>query len=589
MVRRNARTLVALVVVLGLLLSCAPAAQRPASPSATAPGDAAATAKPAAAVPAATARPAATPVKAAPTLPPGADPQIFGGTPIYGGILTVAMRDNPPTFDVHQGQAMSIMSTVSSSYNTLLTWDHVDHKRMIPDLARGWEVSQDGRTYTFYLEEGVKWHDGTPFTAEDVKYSLMREKDPPKGIYIFARGMFEPMESVEAVDRYTVKVRMSRATASFPVVMTLAVNSILPRHILEKRPDMKFDILGTGPWKLKNFASGVSLELVKNADYFKKGLPYMDGRIAYIIVDPSSRLAAFRTGRVLTDNQDHEPPAIDTIEQTMKDVVNAYRLPGLLSTSNPFIVQNKPPFSDVRVRRALNLALDRWEFVRVISPGFYGIGGYMAPGGLWAIAEEELLKQPGYARTGPAKDAEREQAKRLLAEAGYPNGFDFELETRTQTEYVNIAVWMKAQLEKIGLRTNIKPIETAAYFDHLTKQAFQVMSSANGMDADDPDLVFSMAFVKDAGKNFGKYYSAEFDKLFVEQSATIDSATRKEIVRKMQLILHETVPYPVLGWKNRTVGVWKKVKGYTPWTNNSRFSAVGRHENTWLDPKLPPF
>lgn len=577
MARRHMRALIGLVAVLGLLVSCAPGA--PAEQKAAPP--------PTAAPAAAPTGPTATP-KSATSAAPAATAPAGGETPVYGGTLTVSLRDNPSTFDVQQAATSSVVTTITAAYNTLLSFDSVDHNKMIPDLAKKWEVSPDGLTYTFYLEEGVKWHDGTPFTAEDVRYSLMREKDPPRGIYIYARGMLEPVQKVEAVSPSTVKVSLSRPTASFPVMMTMGTNSILPKYVLEQKPDPKFDVMGTGPWKLKNFTSGVSIELQKNPAYFKKGLPYMDGRIAYIILDPTTRLSAFRTGRVLLDAMDHEPPAIDTIEATMKDVATAYRIPGVTTTANPFIVQTKPPFSDVRVRQAVGLALDRWEFAKVISPGFYGVGGFMSPAGAWALPEAELNAQPGYAKTGPAKDAEREQARKLLTEAGYPNGLEFTLETRSAQEYVNVAVWMKDQLEKAGFRATIKPVESTIYYDHLQSANFQIMSSSNGQDADDPDLVFSSAFVKDGGKNFGKYDNPEFDKLFVEQSTAVDAAKRKEIVRQMQLVLHQTVPYPVLGWRNRTLGVWKKVKGFTPWTVNIKSSAFGRHESTWLDPNLPP-
>ncbi|MBI2907612.1 MAG: ABC transporter substrate-binding protein [Chloroflexi bacterium] len=592
MVSRHLQVLIGLGVVASmLLLSCAPAAAPApkAAPKAapTSTVAAAPTAKPAAAAPAATPKPAPT-VAARPVLPPGADPEIYGGTPVYGGILTVTVRDNPVTFDVHTVATASVMSTPSGSYNQMLGWDYIDHNKLVGDLAKKWEVSADGLTYTFYLEENVKWHDGAPFSAEDVRYSLMREKNPPQGVYIFARAYFDAMETVEAVDKNTVKVKMNRPKASFPTILTTVNSSILPKHILEKQRDMKLDVVGTGPWKLKRFDSGVAMEFVKNPDYFKKGLPYMDGRIAYIIQDPTTRLSAFRTGRVHMDAGDHEPPAIDTIEATMKDTVRAWRVPGVTTTQNPFIVQNKPPFNDVRVRQAVTLALDKYEFVKVINPGFFGVGGFMPPGGPWALSDEELGKQIGYAKTGPAKDAERAQAKKVLAEAGFPNGLDFELETRTAQEYTNVAVWMKDQFEKVGMRASIKPVESAAYYDHLTKSSFQIMSSANGLDADDPDIIFGMTFLKDSGKNYGKFYSAEFDKMFDQQSTSLDAAKRKEIVRQMQLLLHKEVPYPVLGWKNRTLGVWKKVKNYAPWTNNARLGAVGRHEYTWLDPNLPP-
>lgn len=114
------------------------------------------------------------------------------------------------------------------------------------------------------------------------------------------------------------------------------------------------------------------------------------------------------------------------------------------------------------------------------------------------------------------------------------------------------------------------------------------MASGYGYTVDDPDLMFGEAYGKEGGKNWGKYYNADFEKMLAEQSVMVDPAKRKDIVNKIQLLLHETVPFPVLGWRNRTVGVWKKVKGYVPWTSDGRVSSSYRHEYTWLDPNLPP-
>ncbi|MCL4368667.1 MAG: ABC transporter substrate-binding protein, partial [Actinobacteria bacterium] len=392
--------------------------------------------------------------------------------------MPVAVRDNPPDFDVHQASTVYFYLMIANPcYNSLVTWDNVDHNKIVPDLAKRWDVSPDGLSYTFYLEQGVKWHDGESFSADDVKYSLERQRFPPKGVISANMSMLEPLKTVEVLDPSTVKIQLSHPSGAFLSMMGIGGNSILPKHVLEKKGDMKRDVIGTGAWKLKKYMSGVSIELEKNREYFKKGLPYMDGITEYIIADPSSALAAFRTGRVLTDMIGHEAAAIDTIEKTMSDVATAYRIKTSLTHRNPYLNQTKPPFNDVRVRQAFNLALDRWEWEAAVEPGVYAVGGYMQPGGRWMLPDDELYSMPGYAKTGPAKDAEREKAKKLLADAGYPNGFDLEIQARNLTWSVNEAVWLSAQLSKIGIKSTIKPLETAVYFDALRGPGFQVMAS----------------------------------------------------------------------------------------------------------------
>ena len=552
--------IVSVVVILGMLLgACSPAAQQ--APPTQAP-QAAPTTAPASAAP----KPETTPTK--PAAAPTAAVQ-------RGGILPVAHPGDAPSLDLIQEVSYLVAKPLSGAYNSLIRHEQLDENKLIADLAKSWEVSKDGLTYTFNLNEGVKWHDGKPFSSADVKYTLDRIRKPPEGTLSARQDLLNPVVSIETPDAKTVKMTLNRNSASMLEMLGLIFFAIYPKHVLEEKGHMRDVAVGTGPFKMKEYKRGISFTFEKNPNYFKEGLPYLDGYTLYIIPDKTARLAAFRAGRVYLDTYRHEPPAIDIIEKEMKDVAIAFR--GFADGFNQLQFNvTKKPFSDVRVRQAANLAIDRFD-MESLKPGLYIKGGFMKPGGAWALPEAEMVAMPGYAK-GEAKEKEREQAKKLLAEAG-ASGLTLKFLVR-KGHYEDQAVFAQDQLAKIGVKCNLEVLETAAYYDKLAAFEWDLTNRGSGNLFDDPDVCIGAEWTTTAGKNYGKYSNKEIDKLYEEQAGQLDPVKRKESVMKMHKILHDDVAAVILHWFTQPVGYYKKVKNWAPRTSHYKYFGF---EQAWLE------
>ncbi|MDP2952689.1 MAG: ABC transporter substrate-binding protein, partial [Chloroflexota bacterium] len=262
MVNGKIGIVISVLVILGLLLAaCAPAASPTPAPT----------------------KPAPTVAPAAPA--PTAAPAPAAEKPRSGGILTSSFSGDPSSFDSHQERTVLNLAPVAPAYSLLVQNDPADNSKIIPDLAERWEVSPDGKVYTFYIRKGVKFHDGKPATSADVKANFDRIIFPPKGVLSHRKDTLQSVEKLEAPDDYTVRFILKFPHAGFLQMVGNPYNSIFPKHVLEAKGDMKKDIVGTGPFKLKDFNRGVSFELVKNPDYFVPGRPYLDGITFYIIKD----------------------------------------------------------------------------------------------------------------------------------------------------------------------------------------------------------------------------------------------------------------------------------------------------------------
>ncbi|MBI2906699.1 MAG: ABC transporter substrate-binding protein [Chloroflexi bacterium] len=533
--------------ILGILMaSCAPAAQPTPTSKAVAP-------------------PAATATTIAPSQPkpaaPAPTPKPAAEAPRYGGIVTISGYADPPSLDVHQESSVATYSNIDNFYDALIRRDPLEESARVPGLAKSWEVSQDGLTYTFRLQEGVKWHDGTPFTAQDVKFSLERQKNPPQDVRSMHTPFVEPVKSIDAVDANTVRIQLSRIYPPFITVASFSKMAVMPKHILEKdQTALRRSAIGTGPFKFKGYQRGIKLDGMRNPDYFKKGLPYVDGFVYYVIPDAVARGAAFRTGRVMLDVLSHEPAILNQIEATMKDRAAIYRIP--YGTAYHLIWNSRNPvFQDKRVRQALNFAIDRYE-IEAFDPGMLQHALYMSPVGAWAFSEEELSKMPGYAK-GAAKEAEREQARKLVAEAGYGPARPIQGELLGRAgAYTAQGVYIKSELQKVGIDARISVVERAAWDDRLYRGDFFMAHIALGSDVDDPDMVFPITFTTGAPRNYGGYSNAEFDELSRQQSQTLDVAKRRETVLKMQRMLHEDGARVALGFLLRNMAVDKRIRNF---------------------------
>ncbi|MBI2906623.1 MAG: ABC transporter substrate-binding protein [Chloroflexi bacterium] len=512
-----------------------------------------------------------------PSAPATPTPKPASDQPRYGGVLTWAQEADAATFDIHQESGGQHPLTLTPSYNGLLQFDPLSwpDAKIVPDLAESWQISSDGLEYTFRLKTGVKWHDGTAFSSEDVKISLDRVREPPKGVRSPRAAALASVTQVEAAAPNVARMRLKYPSAALSAILATDWLAILPKHIIEAKGDMKRDILGTGPFKFKAYMPGTSLEYSKNGDYFVRGRPYLEGITIYIIRDDSTRFAALRTGRV------PYLPHPSGVNATQAQMAQADRNLVVQSTWVPSLSHlrmnlQRAPWSDPRLRRAVSLALDRQAYIKAVMQGAGLIAARMPSKGPWGIPEDELLQMPGYRQP---KDADIVEAKRLMAEAGFSQGFETTVLARPERSHQARATFIVAELAKLGIKAAMVVRESAAFDDTLIRGAFDTQAHGPAVAIDDPDLRYGEHYVTGAGRNYGKYSHAKFDDLYDKQSRAVDINERKRLVREMETVLMEDNPDVAIAWQVVMIAHSMRLRNYkiasSAYINN-------RHQEVWL-------
>lgn len=473
----------------------------------------------------------------------------------------MATGGDPPSLDTHQETTMYSHYVVAPSYNSLVQYDPLawPESKIIPDLAEGWTVSPDGTVLTFRFPKGVKWHDGTPFTSADAKFTIERHKDPPRGMKSPRQSLFEVVDRMEVPDTETLVIRLKHASASFIPTLAIGLTVVVPEHVVKAKGDMKRDVVGTGPFKFKGYSPGVGYESVKNPDYFRKGRPYLDGVKGYIVRDGSTRFAALRTARVHMINL---VPGItgseaELIDKTMPNLV-VQRKPVTVESNIVFNVR-KAPWDNPKVRQAVHAALNREAMIKVALEGAGVVGGLLYPEGPWALPQAELLKKPGYRKlTG-----DMDEAKKLLAEAGFPSGFKSSVAVRMDLAQVfRPAELFKTDMARLGIDLTIDAKETAGYWDALERGGYEVGVATRGSQLDDPDAIFGVNWVTKGGRNYMGYSDPKVDELFEKQSRILDKGERLKVVRQIEDIIMEANPALVIAWVIRIAAHSQDVKDY---------------------------
>lgn len=494
----------------------------------------------------------------------------------YGGVLTRPMNRDVPNFDIQQGQGADVSQTLTNIYEGLVRLDPIEHTKVVPELAESWKVSADGKVYTFEFGKGIKWHDGKAFTMEDVKYSLDRMHEPKAFNTISPRGqgLLEAMDSAEIVGENTVKITTKYPSASFLPGIATGWVAIEPKHILVEKGDMKKDAVGTGPFRLKQFNPDVSLELVKNQDYHVKGVPYLDGVTIFTIKDAATRFSAFRAGKVrmsFVGSAGLTPTEGEIVRKEMADVATVQEYRAQARYTLAFNLKDKP-WNDVRVRKAVDLAFDRQAAIKVHGKAYMG-SIFVTP---WGMDLSELAKLPGYRQP---KDADIAEAKKLLAEAGYPDGFKTVLLSQAGGAREAQAVVAKDQLAKIGIDARLDLVEYATVLDRAVKRSFDVFLINWVDNTGDPDETLYTYYATGGSRNYGDFSDKDIDALIQKQAQTIDEGARKAILAEIEKKLMDQVPMVIVLWEFWEIGTWKEVKNFS---QGNGIHPWGKYDRIWL-------
>src|SRR6266511_1239654 len=310
---------------------------------------------------------------------PGAGPA--AETPRRGGVLIAAIAADAPSLDPHQEQTFATIELVAPLYSTLIQIDPLSYPKIIGDAASEWKIAGDGLTYTFKLRQGIRFHDGSPLTATDVKATYDKIVFPPAGVRSIRKTAYSAIASIEAPDPTTVVFKLKFPSASLLGNLASPWNVIYPKKYLDRDPNyFKSNVVGSGPFKLKSYTRGSTFEGERNPDYFIKDRPYLDGYKFFISTETSVRAAALRSGCAWIEFRTMPLAEVEAIRKQLGDKVVVQDTPatGLFGIA---MNQTAKPFTDVRVRKALTLGLDRYTASRVLYPiaSLKDVGALMRP------------------------------------------------------------------------------------------------------------------------------------------------------------------------------------------------------------------
>jgi peptide/nickel transport system substrate-binding protein len=489
---------------------------------------------------------------------------IAAQVPRSGGELIFAVAETPPSFDGHRETTFAMIHPIAPHYSTLLRFDPHDYPKIIGDVAEKWSFSRDGLTFTVKLRKGIKFHDGTPLTAQDVKATYDKIIFPPEGVASARKASYAMVAKIEAPDELTVVFRLKHIAASFLANLASPWNFIYSADKLKKDPRWyEKNILGSGPFVFGEYVAGSHWTGRKNPNYYIPGRPYLDSYRAIFIRDSAPRVAAVRSGQALVEFRGFNPAARDDVVKSLGNKAVVQESPWACNLMVVFNNQKKP-FDDARVRRALSLAIDRNEASKALSQisVMKFIGGVYRPGSQFATPAAELGKLPGY---GKDINAARNEAKRLLKEAGVPEGFSFVLKNRNVREpYEVTGVFVVDQWRKIGLNVTHTPQEGGPYFNDFRQGNYDTGIDFTCEFMDEPDLYLVKYLSSDKSPiNYSRYKDPEIDELYDRQSRMLDLKDRLPLLRQIEkrAIGDQAYQFPVLWWQ-RIVPHHERLKGW---------------------------
>ncbi|MCX5907670.1 MAG: ABC transporter substrate-binding protein [Deltaproteobacteria bacterium] len=464
--------------------------------------------------------------------------EALGEKPTYGGTLTIALSAEPPGLDPTTSPAATIKRVVH--YNLLEGLLKVDRNgKVVPALAHSYQIAKDGKEYTFSLHKGIKFHDGKPCTAEDVKFSFARILDPKTAAPY--RMFYEAIESVQALDPLTVKFRLKKVDSNFLFNLARGDAVIVSSQNVDR---LKSHPVGTGPFKLVEWKRGDSVVMARNPDYYISGLPYLDKVTFKFIPDPSGQLATLRAGDVDVLAYDLSPENAVLLEKDPRfKVLKGHTTTEVIMAMN----HSRKPFNDVKVRQAITLGIDR----KVVMEGAVAglgtlIGSHMDP------------TNPCYVDLSGLYPFNPARAKQLLVEAGYPNGFEAVLKLPEPYAYARRSGEIIAdQLSRIGIKLTLEVIQMGQWVDRVFKNAEYDLTIIGHAEPFDIEIYGRPNY-------YFRYNNPRFQDLMKKAEAEMNEPARKKIYAEAQRMIADDFVnvylfvYPALPAMKKEVMNWWK-------------------------------
>lgn len=484
----------------------------------------------------------------------------------YGGTLRVGMQTDPVGLDPHVSNATATRNMLENTYDTLVMFDST--LAIVPGLAESWEASADALQWTFRIRE-TNWHDGQPVTAQDVVFSINRIKDPATASP--RAGNFSVVQSIEATDDRTVVMTLSEPFTPLLAYLAASLNVIVPQHVVEANGgSLQNVVVGSGPFRFVEYLPQTRLVLERFDGYWGRDaagnqLPYLDGILFTFYPDPTARTTAILTGDV--DWVEYVPAVEVPALQANPDV----EVTGGLAANYRSLFFNAAvaPFDDFRVRQAFAYAIDKQQ---IVDLALFGTGGVVAegttiPGGNFYAVDATPYDERNVAR-----------ARELLAEAGFPNGFEFDLYITSTYDFLrDPAEIVQANLAEIGVTANIVLEDWSIFLPNfLAKEYTAAISGTSGQT--DPDMFLYTTFHSTSSGNYMNYANADLDALLTRGRQEPDPEVRRQIYLEAQEIVLRDSPQVFLFHSAQYSANRPNVEGYVHFPNTSYLS----FRQTWL-------
>ncbi len=513
-------------------------------------------------------------------------PSVAADTPTRGGILKYVVPAEPPSFDGHRETTFALIHPIAPFYSLLIRVDPtVPYKsgNFVCDLCTEMpKPSDDGKTYTFHIRKGVKFSDGSDLTAKDVVATYNKIIFPPKGVASARKAFYVMVDKVTAPDDYTVVFQLKYPSGAFIPALANPYNFIYAKKILDK--DMHWyekNVMGSGPFIWDGREAGAFIKGKRNPNYYIKGKPYLDGFEAIFAKKQSLRVQAVQGNRAAIEFRGFPPKSRDDLVRALGNKITVQESNWncvLIVTPNHL----KKPFDDVRVRRALTLAIDRWGGSKYLSniAIVKAVGGVVFPGHPLAATKAELQQIAGY---WPDIKKSRAEAMKLLKESGHEH-LKFTLNNRgVDQPYKIVGTWLIDQWKQVGLQVDQRVQPTGPFYATLRKKKdFDVSLDFNCQAVVNPLLDVSKFISNDvSGNQYGNYKDRELDKMFTAMNKAPTEKEQRAIMRKFEKrALDEKANAFITLWWYRIIPHRSYVRG---WYITPSHYLNQQLDNVWLD------
>ncbi|ASS74141.1 peptide ABC transporter substrate-binding protein [Tumebacillus algifaecis] len=476
--------------------------------------------------------------------PAASDPKSEGSGTAQktGGTLSISLDSDPPKLDPFSSTALVDRMVFQSIFDKLVDLD--EKGDIIPMLAEKWDVSPDQKSYTFTLKQGVKFHDGTDFNAEAVKFNFERNMDKASN----RKNELNSVEKVTVSDPYTVKVDLSQPYAPFLSVLTdRAGMMVSPAGVEKYGEDFLNHPIGTGPFVYKERQKGSSITLEKNANYWQKGLPYLDKVEYKIMNDANVALMNLKSGQVDITNKfpfkEIENAKNDTKISVINESGQGYQGLHLNTTKAPFDVKE--------LRQAVDLLIDRDAIVKVVLSGAGSPAHSPFAKSQFAYGDSDKSEQPNV-----------DKAKELLKKAGKESGFTFTLKIGTSPTNQQVGQMIQNMMKPAGITVNLEKVEFGTMLEQAKTANYEAVA-IGWSGRPDPDLNIYDFAVTGSSNNYPRYSNKEVDRILGEARVEGDQAKRKAKYDEAMRILNDEVPYIYFYHDHNVFGLSNSVEGFT--------------------------